>query len=155
MSFSATEGGFVWFLERSLALLRRERPDLHSALVRAGRSLAIRLSVDDESACVRFEPTDVSVRMGAAAGDVVVTSSSQAVLAAVDGTASLARLVHDGRLDVRGRLDDVLTFHDALTVYLHGAVRAPGFTELLRSFRGSRSSDPSASSTRTTNRARC
>jgi hypothetical protein len=72
----------------------------------------------------------------APAGRTSRSSTRATILGVIDGETTARRAVLDERLLMRGRLDDVVAFHDALVAYVHGAVRAPSFPRLLRAYRG-------------------
>jgi hypothetical protein len=127
---------FSRFLVESLDVLadevapfQRELADLF-----AGRGVNIRVDGDEIGLVAR----DGRVRVDAPwpAPHVELTSDTSSILAVLDGEVTLADAVLEDRLVVRGALPDVVAFHDGLAVYVHGAVRAPSFADLLRRFRG-------------------
>jgi len=138
VSSSATDQSFASFLERSLELMRVERPDVFGELRRAGASRGVLVCVDGESIHLDFRPQELCTTREGRAADVRVATTSDAILDAIDGDATLAELALADRLDLHGSVDGVLAFHDVLAVYVHGAVRAPSFARLLREFRGAR-----------------
>ncbi len=66
---------------------------------------------------------------------VVPCQRRTAVLRVIDARDTLMSAVLADRLVLRGATRDVLAFHDGLIAYVHGAVRARSFPELLRQFR--------------------
>jgi hypothetical protein len=137
-SSSAPEPRFGRFLERSFALLRAARPDIYAECCRRLAPRRVRLRVDGRVLHLRFSAAeavfgDDAPRDTRVAIDVDTTTA--AILQVIDAEASLLDAVLDGRLELRGGVDDLLAFHDGLMTYVHGAVRAPSFPRLLRDFR--------------------
>lgn len=129
---------FSSFLSRSLDVLERERPDVATRLAAVLAALAVAASVDGET--VRLASDGEVVRVtprtaGEAAVAVTVATSRATILALVDGRVSLIDAVLSDALLLRGSPGDLARFHDALWLYLQGAVRVPAFAELLASYR--------------------
>jgi len=110
---------------------------------------AVRIALDGEVVTVACTPEratlldasdapDVLDALDAAdAPDVEVRTSRAAIVALIDARSTLVESVLADRVELRGKLDDLVAFHDGLVVYLHGAVRAPSFPALLLLFRRS------------------
>jgi hypothetical protein len=130
--------GFAAFLDASFAALRRELPDLHGELCAALAPREVALAVDRELVALRFERSHARLLPEPRRPAVEVHTSRAAILALVDAEETLLEAVLGDRLSLRGSPADLLTFHDGLMLYLHGAVRAPSFPGLLRAFRRSR-----------------
>ncbi len=101
----------------------------------APREVIIR--VDGETVALAFRDADAAIVEHAHAPQVEICTTRDTVLSVIDGDASLTEAVFDNRLILRGRLDDLVAFHDALLTYVHGAVRAPSFPHLLHRYRQS------------------
>jgi hypothetical protein len=102
------------------------------------RRLAARrvdLCLDDERVAVVFARDEASIVGDAGPCTVEVQTSRTAVLRVIDARDTLMSAVLADRLVLRGAPPDVLAFHDGLIAYVHGAVRARSFPELLRQFR--------------------
>jgi hypothetical protein len=132
----ATEAGFGGFLARSLDVLERERPDAHAELCRVAAPRTVALVVEGEAVWLAFHRTGLRIEAARHPADVELETSESAILDVIDRGATLVSLALSGRLELRGSVDDVLGFHDALSLYVHGAVRAPSFPGLLREYRG-------------------
>jgi len=113
----------------SLALLRWEVP---AAFDRLGAKLA-GLPVHFEVGAEAFG-LDATLRLVAppVAPRVVLRTDRPTVQALLDGHLDLRRALLDDRLYLLGTLHDLRRLLGALDVYLHGAVRAPGFETLRR-----------------------
>jgi hypothetical protein len=66
---------------------------------------------------------------------VVVRTGRATLLDLIDGRSSLTDAVLRDAVLLRGDRQDLVRFHDALWLYLQGAVRAPSMSELLRRYR--------------------
>jgi len=95
----------------------------------------VALRVDDERVAVVFARDEARIVSDASPGTVEVRTSRTAVLRVIDARDTLMSAVLADRLVLRGAPRDVLAFHDGLMAYVHGAVRARSFPELLRQFR--------------------
>jgi hypothetical protein len=125
------------FLLDSFAVLGREVPWAHAGLRAALAPREILLRVDDEPVPLRFTRAAIEPLFAPAAPAIVCATDRRTILRVIDAEASLLSAVMDESLALRGSPDDLLAFHDALVLYLHGAVRAPSFPALLRRFRAS------------------
>jgi hypothetical protein len=135
VSSSAPEKkGFASFLATSFELLEREMPAVYGLMCECLASRRVILSVDRESVTLAFSRRRVCF-VDAETAEVHVSTTSRSVLRVIDAETNLIEAVLDGELYVRGKLDDLVVFHDALTAYVHGAVRAPSFPQLLREYR--------------------
>jgi hypothetical protein len=93
------------------------------------------LRVDEERVAVVFARDEARIVGDAGPCTVEVRTSRTAVLRVIDARDTLMSAVLADRLVLRGAPGDVLAFHDGLMAYVHGAVRARSFPELLRQFR--------------------
>lgn len=111
----------------SLAVLRWEVP---TAFDRLGAKLA-GLPVHFEVGGVAFG-LDPTLRLvdPPATPRVVLRTEGATITALLQGRLDLRRAVLDGRLYLLGTLYDLRRLLGALDVYMHGAVRAPGFVAL-------------------------
>jgi hypothetical protein len=130
------DGSFARFLERSFALLAAECPLAHARMCALLAPRRIRAQVDGEVVPVRFtrEAPELEGDAGAAA-TVEVRASHRAILDLLDGKTTLIEAVEEGALFLRGAPADLAAFHDGFLAYVHGAVRAWSFPELLREYR--------------------
>jgi hypothetical protein len=138
---SASAGSFGQYLERALGLLRSESP-IHFAATRDRLGpLAVTITVGDEEpvrVCLAGQPPWVlgAQRGGETAGaaGVAVSVSRSDLDAFLRGEFTIEEGLEADRLAVRGPLDHVLAFLEALSAWLHGALRCPSFPALHRSF---------------------
>jgi hypothetical protein len=124
------------FLRQSFAALRRERPAIYDELCRVMQARAARIRVDGAPVDVEFHGGEA--RIGPAKRRppaIEVRTSRETIVGMVDARWSLMTAIAEDRLWIRGSVDDLVTFHDGLLVYLHGAVRSPSFPGLLQRFR--------------------
>jgi hypothetical protein len=126
---------FRTFLARSFDALRREAPEAYTRMCRRLDPRRVDLRVDDERVAVVFARDEARIVPDASPGTVEVRTTRTAVLRVIDARDSLMSAVLADRLVLRGAPRDVLAFHDGLMAYVHGAVRARSFPELLRQFR--------------------
>ena len=134
-SSSEHDDRFRTFLARSFDALRREVPEAYSRMCRRLASRAVALRVDEERVAVVFARDEARIVADGRECAVEVRTSRTAVLRVIDARDTLMSAVLADRLVLRGAPRDVLAFHDALMAYVHGAVRARSFPDLLRQFR--------------------
>lgn len=134
-----TPGPFGRFLSRSLEAVSREVPRAWRALGAALAGRAVRLTVDGETLVAAGDGAAVTLRAPRDGESFAVTlrTSHEAIVALVDGRRTLVESVLAGELDLRGTVEEIAVFHDALQAYLHGAVRSVSHPPLLRSYRAS------------------
>lgn len=126
---------FARFLAESLDLLATEVAPFQERLAAVFAGREINVAVDGDAVGLVARAGRVRVGMPSAVPHVELTSDTSSILAVLDGELTLADAVLADRLVVRGALPDVVAFHDGLATYVHGAVRAPSFADLLRRFR--------------------
>lgn len=124
------------YLERSLALLARERPENFRRFCAALRGLRVHIQVDDERFTVVGDGLSARVQAGAR-GEAVAefTVRRSALLEVIDGRRTLAEALARGELGVRGPLPRLHELRAALLAYVHGAVRCRAFPALLERYR--------------------
>jgi hypothetical protein len=128
-----TFGEFLW---ASFDALAAEEPDAFRRMSEQLAPRSVRFEVDGDSFVVRFRrdgPLRVDTEREPA---IEVATSRCAILRLIDAEHTLASSVLEGELGLRGRVGDLLAFHDGLMAYLHGAVRTHRFPDLLREYRG-------------------
>jgi hypothetical protein len=131
----ARAGVLPAYVERALAIVAREAP-VHFTAMRAelgGLGARVR--------AVGAPPFRVTLASGppwVALGDerqaIELGVGEEALEDLVTGRATIEDAVETEGLRVRGSIDDVGRFLDALRAWLHGAFRAPSMPELRRSF---------------------
>jgi hypothetical protein len=139
---SADLGRFGHYLQQALALLHAESPVHFEATRRrlAGRAILIRIA-GDVAVCVHLDGTDTDWvarfdggNRPAAVAAVEIATSRADLESFLRGAFTLEEGLEANRLDVRGALDDVLAFLEALNAWLHGALRCPSFPPLHQRF---------------------
>ena len=117
------------YVEASLKVLEREAP-VHFAAVKSrlgGLTALIRV---DDATPFRLDLASMPWVGSAAVGDVDVGLSPVDIESLLTGALTIEEAITDDRLLVRGELDHVLDFLDALGAWLHGAIRAPSMPAL-------------------------
>lgn len=135
LSSSGAEAPIRAFVEASLASLRGEFPQAYFLMCRALAGRTVLLSIDGEEIPLAFEPRTARVAPKLPQADVRVRTTREAILDVLDDRLSLEGAVESGRLELWGAIEDLERFHDALLVYVGGAVRCPSFPALLDRFR--------------------
>jgi hypothetical protein len=126
------------FLARSLRLLRREHTPAYGALCRtlAGRRSVV--TVDGEAVTIHASRLDISIRPGDAppGGSVAARcqTTRRAILDLLNAELELMDAIRQDRLVLEGALLDLVAFHDALVLYVNGAVRCVSFPALRDEF---------------------
>lgn len=139
----STERSFASFLDQSFDALRRQIPELHERMCQVLAPRDVELRIGDEVVALRFAPDDVAFVSPAAIGDdasapraaIEVVTARPVILALIDAETTILDAVLDERLGLRGSLEDLVRFHDGLRYYLHGAMRAPAFRDILERYR--------------------
>jgi hypothetical protein len=131
---SAADPTFRSFLRRSMQLLRDEQPAAYVAMCRQLAAHGVQLQVGSERVGLRFATVEVSFD-DAVQPQICVRTSKAAVVGVLDAEMSLAEAVLNDKLVVIGALPDLVAFEEALSFYVHGAVRAPSFPLLWREYR--------------------
>jgi len=126
---------FAEFLTESFSALHRELPDVHARMCRLLCPREVHLDVGGEGVSLRFDDDAAVFLEGPLCPAIHVRTSRAAILALVDARSTLIEAVMSDELSLVGTPVDLLRFHDGLMTYLHGAVRAPSFPDLLRRFR--------------------
>jgi hypothetical protein len=129
------DGSFASFLEQSLTALRHELPDAYAQLCHQIGARAVRVCVGSERVTLQFEPDRVQVSRTVGPHAVSVRTTKRTILRLVDAQTTLLDAALADDLELVGAPDEILRFHDGLMIYLHGAMRAPSFPDLLRRYR--------------------
>jgi hypothetical protein len=134
-------GPLLPIIADSFRALARERPRELRELCRllAGRALAI--DVEGEPVGVAFDEAEVRVAHHEGAPAVRLSMRRSLIADVIRAETTLAEALLDGRLEVAGGVDEIARLHDALMVYVHGAIRAPSFPALWDRFRAARATE--------------
>lgn len=142
---------FADLLGRSVAALSDAIPSIYLRLANGLRGLPVSFVVDgarsgivSEAGTLRVEPVT--------APEVEVVTDGETVLGLVDGKQSLLEAAYTDALMLKGDPRQIITFDDALRIYLNGAVRVPRVRALVGEYRrhvmGTRRSSASAAEVR-------
>jgi hypothetical protein len=126
---------FATFLTHSMALLGAEKPEVAARLGALLCDREARVQVDAERLGIVFPAGVFHLVEDVAQPFIELRSSRRTILDVVDGRLTLEDAVWGEHLWLRGHLDDLVRFHDALVLYLQGAVRCPSFPWLLDRYR--------------------
>lgn len=135
------QGGIIPFghwVRRGVVSLGRELPWASARMGAALGPRVVALTVDGEDAFVGWRDGAAWVREALPQGltpTVTLRTARRTVVALADGDDTLVTAVLAGRVVLRGAVDDLVAFHDALMAFLQGAVRAPSFALTLDEFR--------------------
>jgi hypothetical protein len=121
-------------LAESFELLAARLPQAHARMLALLRGSEIELVLDGERIRLRFghgvELNNQNVDEPTSSGPRIECSVAT-ILAVLDARLTLPEAVESDALRVRADLDRLVFLHDGLLAYVHGAVRCPGFPELL------------------------
>lgn len=134
-SSSGAEPPIRAFVEASFTSLKGEFPQAYFLMCRTLAGRTVLLSIDGEEIPLAFEPRTARLAPRLPRADVRVRTSRKAILDVLDDRQTLEGAVESGDLELWGAIEDLERFHDALLVYVGGAVRCPGFPALLDRFR--------------------
>lgn len=127
----STTGEFMTLVGHSLERLEHEYPPSYVALHHRLRRHCLQLEIDGE----RFSlfPDGGSLQLGEAGREVTVElrTSRRILLDVLENRLSLLDAVLQGSLFLRGTAQALSDFHEALVIYIRGAVRCPSFPALL------------------------
>jgi hypothetical protein len=126
---------FFTFLRTSLSRIADEVPDAHRALVGAMGNLRARLVADGAARIIRFDFPDWTICAGASEADLEVAFDRDIIMDLIDSRLTMEDAIYQERLRMRGPVETIERFYDALLVYLEGLTRTPGAPAMLESYR--------------------
>jgi hypothetical protein len=127
-------GAFPAYLERALGLVAAEAP-VHFAAARDHLgALALVIRVAGSPPLRLFLGTGPPWTAPGSDGDVEAALAPGDLAALLAGELTIEEAVGCDRLSIRGELDRVLPFLDALGAWLHGALRSPSLPHLHRQY---------------------
>ena len=126
---------FFRFLAQSMRVLENEAPGRYQSLTMALGGMQAQLTADGSARVVRFEGSRFVLKNESGDVDVDVVFTSDTILGLIDGELSLEEAINNETLWIRGAVEIVEQFYDAVLVYVDGAIRSPGFLNLLKDFR--------------------
>lgn len=129
-----TEPSFRHFLTRSLATLEAELPSGYAAMALALGRRDVDVEVDGERLAICGNARYLAIADAAIKPTAQARASSAALRAILDGSYSLESAVLADVIELRGALDDLVAFYEALKAYFNAAVRCPSFAGLLAEY---------------------
>jgi len=127
---------FASFLERAMGLIAREKAAVYRRVCQHLAEARIRLVVDGDVVAPRFDARGFALGEPCEDPEIALESDRATILAVLDGELTLDEAVWGERIALRGALDDLALFLEALVLVVGGAVRCPSFPELLVDYRG-------------------
>jgi hypothetical protein len=127
------------YLTVSLGTIERDAPAVYALMGRCLGERRVRMDVGGEVLSVGVEHGRVMVgTVGEAGGETAVEARTTrgAIVALADGRATLEEAVMDGRMELRGSVEDLEAGMEALAAYLNGAARCPDLLGLMDEFHG-------------------
>ena len=125
---------FAAYLTESLDRIAGDVPWAYAAILARLGARVVRVRLSGEALTIRGDGG--RVRLGDdGSGDVEVSTVRAELVALADGEMTLEEAVTAERLELRGRVDDLMAGLLALEAYLHGAVRCPELSGLMDAFR--------------------
>jgi hypothetical protein len=126
---------FFAFLHTSLSRLAAAMPDAHRALADAMGDLRARLVADGVARTIRFDFPDWTIYAGASEADLEVSFDRKVIVNLIDGHLTMEDAIDQERLRIRGSVETIERFHEALLIYLEGLIRTPEAPTILESYR--------------------
>ena len=126
---------FFGFLRESLGLLESEAPHAYGRLLHELHGLRTCMITDGGRREYLFESGSITESDVSACADLDVAFDRGTLLDLIDGRTSLEEAISAERLWIRGGAEAVERFHTGMLIYLDGAVRSPGFPDLLARYR--------------------
>jgi SCP-2 sterol transfer family protein len=128
---------FFWFLSNSIHLLEKESRENFLRLNARLGGLRAKISDGSQTQIVYFDDRRLVVVPFSIHTDIIVTLDAFKILQLLDGKESLQEAVLNKSIFIQGSLKILETYNEALGIYLHGALRSPGFPAILSRFRRS------------------
>jgi hypothetical protein len=129
------EPRFAALLETSLAVLSRECPEAYAEICRMLAGYEVAIVLDTEKLALCFEEDGPVVRRSAQQPTVHFIATRHTLLDLIDAKFTLEFAITRDILHVRGKMNALIQFYEALRLYIHGAVRSPSFPALLSDYR--------------------
>ncbi|MFV8750950.1 sterol-binding-like protein [Nannocystaceae bacterium ST9] len=125
-------GPIAALLAESFELLAARLPQAHARVLGLLRGHEVELRLDHEAIALRFGPgVDVRAATELDPARPRIECSLGTIVAVLDARLTLAEALESDSLRVRADLERLVHLHEGLLAYVHGAVRCPGFPELL------------------------
>jgi hypothetical protein len=123
-------------LDESFTVLRREVPEAHRRMCAELEGAGVAIRVNDESVIVACDGTGMRVDewSGREHPSAEIRTSRKAILQVLNGKLAMANAVLTDAVRARASLETLVRLNRGLALYVHGAVRAPSFPELLKRF---------------------
>jgi hypothetical protein len=125
---------FRHFLRCSLATLQAELPSGYAAMAEALGRRDVDVDVDGERLAICGNARHLAIADAAINPTAYARASNDALRAILNGSHSLESAVLAELIELRGPLDDLVAFYEALKAYFNAAVRCPSFAGLLAEY---------------------
>jgi hypothetical protein len=135
MNSSPEDGGLAACVPRSLDILRRECPEAYLRVCSSLARLVVALEVDGERVVLGFRPEHIDVLSADERADVDASTTRATIAHLYDGRLTIGKAIVSDAVLLKGRVDDLVGFHDALLDYVRGAARCPSFPPLVAAYR--------------------
>jgi hypothetical protein len=130
--------GFGAFVDGALLALAREAAATYARLATLVGAEGVRLAMGDAALVVRFGARSHAIEPARAPAAVEARSDRATIAALLAAELTSREAIESDRLQLRGEVDAVLRFEQALGAFVEGAARAPSFPGLLAAFRDER-----------------
>lgn len=127
----STPGEFMLLVQHSLEKLEQECPPAYAALCHRLCKHCLRVSVDGEMFSLSLSGSSLRLLPQVLEATVELEASRQTLLEVLEGRLPLLDAVLQGRLFLRGTSEALIDFHEALVIYVRGAVRCASLPRLL------------------------
>ena len=131
-----SEGDFFDYLARSLDAIEAEAPIAFRAMCGALGERALEIEADGRVMGLGVRAGRVVLADTPPAPAVRIRVSRPVVLRLIEGECTIVEAALAGDLFLRGAAEDLAAFGEALTAFVHGAVRSVTAPLLLRSYKG-------------------
>lgn len=126
---------FFGFLARSIDLLKQESCESYERMATELQGVLTSVSTGTNARLVWFDDGQFAMETGPADADIWIEFEESAILDLIDGKHNLEEAVIGGDIFIKGNVRTIEKFYTALTAYLNGALRSPGFLALLTDYR--------------------
>ena len=135
MSFLPDVSSFTTLIETSLDVMSHECPEAYQCACQVLDTHEVSLTIDSEIVSVRFYSTYAEMLFIPQQPTAYLMSTKSVLLDLVDANYTLEYAITHDLLHMRGKMDTLIRFYEALQLYIHGAVRCPSFPALLSDYR--------------------
>ena len=143
MSASPESIRFAACLRLSLDTLRLECPQAYERVCDCLAPLTVALSLEGGPVTLAFHPGFIRIAPAGARkaerpgveADVQASTSRSTIIDLLEARSTIEDAIVSDAILLRGRVDDLARFYDALLDYVCGAIRCPSFPAILAGYR--------------------